>query len=198
MKVYFFLLPRLSTINLRRWWNMEGTFSPQTLSSSKDTTYWHHSTHAWGNCCSLPPEEILAGSSAAIFNLIHNDSFGTNSEDDFSFVSFFFACHLVKHYTIFGQLLAHLKIPNHWTNFKKSCSTIINQIFWLCYLKELKLRLFGEHLGIVGMKPSELSLNVRQGTFLHDALEDVLVRAKVVFPIYLRTKHQTICLCIWK
>lgn len=174
---------------------MEGGFSPQTPSSSKDTTYWHHSTHAWGNCWSLPPEEILAGRSAAIFNLIQNDSFGTNSEDNFSFVRFFLARHLVKHHTIFGQLLAHLKIPNHGRNLKKKSlqdkiniyNKKINQICWLCYLKELKLRLLGKHLGVVGVKPSQLSLNVRQGTFLHDTLGDILVRAEVVPPIHLKT-----------
>lgn len=57
----------------------------------------------------------------------------------------------------------------------------------MCYLKELELRLLGEHLGVVGVKLGQLPLNVRQGTFLHDTLGDVLVRAKVVPPIHLNT-----------
>lgn len=100
---------------------------------------------------------------------------------------FFLTHHLVKHYTVFRQLLAHLKIQNHRTIFEKAYRTKVNIICLLCYLKELELRLLSEHLGVVGVKPDQLPLNVRQGTFLHDTLGDVLVRAEVVPPMHLNT-----------
>lgn len=39
-------------------------------------------THIRGDGCRLPPEEILSCEPAAIFDLVDDDAFGTNAEDD--------------------------------------------------------------------------------------------------------------------
>lgn len=49
-----------------------------------------------GDCSSLPPVEILTGRSATIFNLIDDDSFGTNPKDDFSLQRLFLTHHTME------------------------------------------------------------------------------------------------------
>lgn len=87
-----------------------------------------------------------------MFNFIDNDSFGTNSKNEFFFLRLFLTHHTVKHNTIFRQLLAHLKVKidtskiSLWYSIKSNVSPAS------CYLEELKLRLIGEHFRIVGVK----------------------------------------------
>ena len=62
------------------FWDQPGFEFPQ-----KEMKWqYYHSTHIWGDDFSLPPVEMLAGGSAAIFNLIDDDSFGTNPEENLS------------------------------------------------------------------------------------------------------------------
>lgn len=62
-----------------------------------------------GNGCSLPPVEILTGGSATIFNLIDDDSFGTNPKDDLSLQRLFLTHCMVEQHAIFRQLLTDLQ-----------------------------------------------------------------------------------------
>lgn len=80
-------------------------FHPQTGMKLK----FLDSSHMRGDGCGLPPVEILTSGPAPIFNLIDDDSFGTNPEDDFSLQRLLLTHCTVEQHAIFRQLLTHLQ-----------------------------------------------------------------------------------------
>lgn len=147
----------------------------------------HQWTHIRGDGCRLPPEEALAGGSTSIFNLVDDDSFGTNPQDDLSFQRLLLTHHTVEQYTVFRQLLTHLRAQ---TQINTSTLNSWLDIRLLQHLEELQLWFVCEHLSVVAVEPEQLPLDVRQGTFLHHAFGDILVRAVVVPPINLHMTEQ--------
>lgn len=114
MKVCFFLPARHSITNLCLWRKMMGhsngiRYSPHFSFRIIGWIVWvNRNAHIGGNSFRLPPIKRLACASAAIFHLIDNNAFGTNSEDNFSFHGLFLTCHAVEQNAVFGQLQTHL------------------------------------------------------------------------------------------
>lgn len=65
-------------------------------------------THGWGDTAGLSPGESKACGAGVIYNFIHNDAFGTHSQDQLSKHRLLLTGHSVKQFPVLWKLLSAL------------------------------------------------------------------------------------------